>query len=134
MPAGLLPWESTLDGILGWEVGELGEERASASFEVQNRHRQPFGLVHGGVYAALAEGLTSGATFKAVQGDGMIATGMSNNTTFLRPVTNGTVRASARRLHRGRTTWVWDVDFTNDEDRLCATSRVTIAVRPAPTG
>ena len=133
MPHALLPFETTLDGVLGFRVDELGEDAASASFEVADHHRQPFGLVHGGVYAALAEGLVSGATFMAVQGDGMIATGMSNNTSFMRPVTGGTVRANARRLHRGRTTWVWDVDFTGgDDDRLCATSRVTIAVRPAP--
>jgi len=58
--------------------------------------------------------------------------GQSNSTSFLRPVTAGVVHAQARRRHRGRTTWVWDVDFTDDDGRLCATSRVTMAVRPAP--
>jgi 1,4-dihydroxy-2-naphthoyl-CoA hydrolase len=119
--------------MLGYEIEEIGEDAARARLEVADHHRQPMGLVHGGAYAAIAEGLVSAATFIAVQPDGMIATGMSNTTHFLRPVTDGTVHASARRIHRGRTTWVWDVDFRNgDDERLCATSRVTIAVRPAP--
>jgi uncharacterized protein (TIGR00369 family) len=60
--------------------------------------------------------------------------GLSNDTSFLRPVSEGTIMAEARARHRGRTTWVWEVDFTDSEGRLCALSRVTIAVRPAPTG
>jgi uncharacterized protein (TIGR00369 family) len=67
----------------------------------------------------------------AVIEGGELAMGMSNNTSFLRPAKEGTLHALARRRHRGRTTWVWDVDIVDDEDRLCATSRVTIAVRPA---
>ena len=63
----------------------------------------------------------------------MIAVGMSNNTTFLRPVLEGTVEAEATRRHRGRTTWIWDVEFTDGEGRVCALSRVTLAVRPAPS-
>ena len=56
--------------------------------------------------------------------------GLSNNTSFLRPISEGTIHALATRRHRGRMTWVWDVDITDDEGRLCATSRVTVAVRP----
>jgi uncharacterized protein (TIGR00369 family) len=55
---------------------------------------------------------------------------MSNNSTFLRSIQEGTIHATARRVHRGRTTWVWDVELTDDAGRLCAISRVTIAVRP----
>jgi 1,4-dihydroxy-2-naphthoyl-CoA hydrolase len=110
----------------------MGEERASARFDVAMKHKQPFGLVHGGVYAALAEGLASEATARAVGPQGMLAQGMSNNLNFLRPVFDGTVRAEAIRRHRGRTTWVWDVDMTDDRGRLAATSRVTIAVREMP--
>jgi 1,4-dihydroxy-2-naphthoyl-CoA hydrolase len=122
----------TLSGILGFEHLEVGEERATARFDVATKHKQPFGLVHGGTYAALAEGLASEATARAVGPDGMLAQGMSNNLNFLRPVFGGTVHAEATRRHRGRTTWVWDVDMTDTDGRLCATSRVTIAVRPMP--
>jgi uncharacterized protein (TIGR00369 family) len=85
--------------------------------------------VHGGLYASIAESITSIATATAVASDGMIATGMSNQTSFLRPITEGTVHATAVRRHRGRTTWMWDVEITDDAARLCAVSRMTIAVR-----
>ena len=94
--------------------------------------KQPMGLVHGGLYASLAESMTSLATAVAVIAEGKMATGMSNSTSFLRPITEGTVHARAERLHRGRTTWVWDVTFSDDEDRTCAVTRMTIAVRPLP--
>ncbi len=124
--------QETLGGILGFEHLEVGEERATGRFTVENRHKQPFGLVHGGTFAALAEGLASDATFRAVAPNGFSAQGMSNNLSFLRPIFAGTVHAEATRRHRGRTTWVWDVDMTDDQGRLCATSRVTIAVREMP--
>jgi 1,4-dihydroxy-2-naphthoyl-CoA hydrolase len=93
--------------------------------------QQPMGLVHGGAYAALAESLVSFTTYQAVN-DGSIAVGQSNYTTFLRPVTSGHVHAEGRPLHKGRTSWVWDVDFTDDEGRRCATTRVILAVRATP--
>ena len=61
----------------------------------------------------------------------MAAVGQSNDTTFLRPVTDGHLNAVARPRHRGRTTWVWDVEITDDDERVCALARITIAVRPA---
>jgi 1,4-dihydroxy-2-naphthoyl-CoA hydrolase len=134
LPSGLLPLERSLDGLLGYEAGELGDERATASFTVQDHHRQPFGIVHGGVYSAVAEGLVSATTYLAVKDDGLMANGMSNASSFLRPVTAGTISVEARRRHRGRTTWVWDVDFTDEQGRLCATTRVTLAIRPMPEG
>jgi 1,4-dihydroxy-2-naphthoyl-CoA hydrolase len=121
----------TLDSVLGFQVLEHGDGFINGSVAVTDRVRQPMGLVHGGVYAALAESLCSMATWQAVYEDGMIATGQQNDTSFLRPVTEGNVNAAARSRHRGRTTWVWEVDFTDDAGRLCAVSRVTIAVRPA---
>jgi 1,4-dihydroxy-2-naphthoyl-CoA hydrolase len=123
------PFEGTLDQVLGLEILEAGAEFARARMPVANRVRQPFGIVHGGAYAALSETLVSSATYISVKDEGNIALGQSNHTTFLRPVSEGTVHADARVRHRGRTTWVWDVDFTDDDGRLCATSRVTLAVR-----
>jgi 1,4-dihydroxy-2-naphthoyl-CoA hydrolase len=122
-----------LDEILGFELLELNGDVARARFPVEDRVRQPLGLVHGGAYAAMAETLVSMATWTAVAADGNIVLGQSNNTSFLRPVTEGTVHAEAVPLHRGRTTWIWDVRFTDDEDRLCAITRMTVAVRPAPS-
>jgi uncharacterized protein (TIGR00369 family) len=87
------------------------------------------GIVHGGVYAAIAETLASMGTADGVIELGRIPLGMSNNTSFLRPVSEGHVHARAEAFHRGRTSWVWDVEMRNDAGKLCATSRVTIAVR-----
>jgi uncharacterized protein (TIGR00369 family) len=56
----------------------------------------------------------------------------ANSATFIRPISDGTIHADARRRHAGRTTWIWDVDITDDEGRLCAAVRMTVAVRPAP--
>jgi uncharacterized protein (TIGR00369 family) len=123
--------EGTLEGTLGFELTEMGEEHASGYFDVTERVRQPMGIVHGGAYAAYAESLASGATFRAVQPES-IAMGQSNDTSFLRPISEGRVHVEAHRRHRGRTTWVWEVEFTDDQGRLCAITRVTMAVRPTP--
>jgi uncharacterized protein (TIGR00369 family) len=131
-PPSSVPPAGTLDALLGFETIEAGPELARARAEVGDRHKQPLGLVHGGVYAALAESIASQATFMAVAGEGSIAVGLSNHTSFMRPILSGSVHAEARRRHRGSTTWVWEVELTDDEGRLCALSRVTMAVRPAP--
>jgi uncharacterized protein (TIGR00369 family) len=127
------PVPGTLDDTLGFELLEAGRDRVRGRFSADKRVQQPFGLVHGGAYMAFAESLASVATFSAVAGDGNIAVGQANDNHFLRPVTEGLVHAEGTPIHRGRTTWVWDIRFTDDEDRLCAISRVTIAVRPAPS-
>jgi 1,4-dihydroxy-2-naphthoyl-CoA hydrolase len=124
----------TLDRVLGFELVEVGPESARAKAEVGDQHRQPYGIVHGGVYAALAETVASVATAAAVYDDGKIAMGMSNFVTFMRPISSGTIHAEAIRKHRGSTTWVWEVEMTDDQGRLCASSRVTVAVRPPPQG
>lgn len=91
------------------------------------------GLVHGGVYAAVAEGLCSSATWFQVREQGKAAVGSSNMTSFMRPTRAGTVTAKARAIHRGRTTWVWEVEFTRDDGKVAAVTRVTLAVIDAPT-
>lgn len=120
--------------LLGFEHLEVGPERATGRFEVTERVCQPMGIVHGGAYAAMAEGLASQATFDSVFPDGRYAVGLSNQTSFLRPVTSGWITVEARSVHRGRTTWVWEVEFTDDAGRRSAVARVTMAVRPLPEG
>jgi 1,4-dihydroxy-2-naphthoyl-CoA hydrolase len=127
--------ETTPSGFaeeIGVEWISTDPDDARARLAVEPRHLQPFGTVHGGVYASLAESICSAATYSAVADQGMAAMGQANNTTFLRPIlAGGHVNALARARHRGRTTWVWDVEMTNDDDRVCALARVTIAVRPS---
>ena len=122
---------TTLEEALGLELVELHEDRATGRFAVTDSVKQHLGVVHGGAYASLAESLASHATHIAVTKDGNTAMGLSNATNFLRPVADGDVHGEATCLHRGRTTWVWDVRLTDSEGRLCAVSRVTVAVRPA---
>lgn len=130
-PGGDNPFEHTFESLLGLEILEHDEQRVTARVPVRRELKQGAGLVHGGVYASVAESLASAATYLAVASDGNAAMGLSNSTSFMRPITEGQIHALARRRHRGRTTWIWDVDFSDDQDRLCASTRVTIAVRPA---
>jgi 1,4-dihydroxy-2-naphthoyl-CoA hydrolase len=100
---------------------------------VSDAIKQPFGIVHGGAFASLAESVCSRATYESV-GPESIAMGQANETTFLRPATAGVVEAVATARHRGRTSWVWDVEMSDSDGRLCALTRMLIAVRPMPGG
>jgi 1,4-dihydroxy-2-naphthoyl-CoA hydrolase len=101
-----------------------------ARIAVTDHHLQPLGVVHGGVYSSLAESVASRATALATTEEGAGAFGQSIHVTFLRSITAGHVNAQGRAIHRGRTTWVWDVEMTDDDGRLCAVARMTAAVRP----
>jgi uncharacterized protein (TIGR00369 family) len=131
LPPLRVPPEETFDALYGMRRFDVTAESARGEVVVRPALLQPWGLVHGGVYASMAESLASWATALAVAPDGNIALGMSNNTSFLRPIAAGMIHGLATRRHRGRSTWVWDVDISDDEGRLCASSRVTIAVRPS---
>ena len=122
------------DALYGLEIQSLGEDEASAQVEVRPELLEPGGGVHGGVYAAIAESLASLATTKAVSAEGTRAQGLSNHTTLLREIRRGAVHATARRRHRGRTTWVWEVELTDDEGHACALVRMTVAVRDTSPG
>lgn len=117
------------DRLIGLVVDSATPEEVRAHVEVRDELKQPMGLVHGGVFASIAESICSAATWFGVNQEGKSAQGLSNQTSFLRPITEGTIHAVGRRRHRGRTTWVWEVDITDDQERLCALVRMTIAVR-----
>ena len=120
-------------GAIGLAYEEIGPELVRASVPVTPLIQQPAGLVHGGIHSLIAESITSHATARVVVPEGMVPVGQSNSATFLRPITEGQVHATARRRHAGRTTWIWDVEITDDSERLCAMIRMTIAVRPRPS-
>ncbi len=119
----------TFDLSYGLELLEQTPERMRARVAVTDKVRQPFGLVHGGVFCAIGEALASIGTSLAVMDSGSIGVGMSNHTTFVRPILDGFIHAEALPRHRGRTTWLWDVEIKNDEGVVCALGRITIAVR-----
>jgi len=128
--------ESGFDGLYGVEILEIAPDgsRARGRVRIRDELRQPTGLLHGGVLSALAETLASWGTWAGAGGaHGRAVMGMSNDTSFLRPLADGWANAVARPRHRGRTRWLWDVEVRDDDDRLCAVSVVNIAVRePGP--
>ena len=120
------------DGLYDLRLQHVSGDEVRASIDIDERHLQPFGIVHGGVYAAAAESMASMGTWEGTGREKFVA-GLSNVTNFLRPVSAGqTVTAVAEPRHRGRTTWVWEVDLRDGQERACALVRVTIAVRDAP--
>ncbi len=132
LPAPAIPLERTFEGFLGLEWIELTLSSARVRFETRENLKQPLGWLHGGIYSAVAETVASVATVHAVWRDGLIAAGLSNSASFLRPVTSGTVDVVARRRHHDDREWLWSHDFFDEQQRLCAVVDVTIAVRPAP--
>jgi len=125
-PRGLL---SHFDALVGTEWLDDDPEHARARVPMRDELRQPVGLMHGGVMSTLVESVCSRATALAVLGGGMAAMGQSISVSFMRPITEGHAEVRARARHRGRTTWVWEVDVSDDQERLCALVRMTIAVR-----
>lgn len=121
--------KSPFDAHYGLEVMGIDADSARGRVTIGPHLLQPTGIVHGGVYASIAEALASSGTNWAVTPNDEIGLGMSNNTSFLRSASEGVLDAVATPLHRGRTTWVWDVRITDEAGRACAVSRVTIAVR-----
>jgi len=124
--------ETNMHEVLGIEMSRDEDGVCHGSLPVTDSVRQPFGLVHGGAILALAESLTSFGTWEGVRDDGMAAMGQEINASLLRPILEGHVHGKATPRRRGRTAWVWEVEITDDEDRLCALVRATIAVRPMP--
>jgi 1,4-dihydroxy-2-naphthoyl-CoA hydrolase len=120
------------DELIGTEWLSDDPADARVRLPLRDELRQPFGLMHGGVMSTLVESVCSRATAGAVWEDGMAAMGQSIDVSFIRPVTSGSVEVRAKARHRGRTTWIWECEVLNDEGKLCALSRMTIAVRPRP--
>jgi 1,4-dihydroxy-2-naphthoyl-CoA hydrolase len=129
----VFPRPGGFDALYGLELVERRDDLVLGRVAVRDDLRQPYGLVHGGVLASIAETLASLGTAAVVISEGNGAMGLSNSTSFLRPIVEGAIHGRAVRRHRGRTTWIWDVEITDDEGRLCALTRMTIAVRPLPS-
>ena len=124
--------DSQFDALIGTEWLDDDPDHARVRLQMRDELRQPVGLLHGGVMSTLVESICSRATALAVMEGGMIAMGQSISVNLIRPVTEGGVEVRARARHRGRTTWVWDAEVLNDEEKVCALAQMTIAVRPLP--
>ena len=127
-----LPPERTMIGNLGIETEATGDGIVRGRMPVSDKILQPYGLVHGGAMLTLAETLASHGTWVAVKDEGSLALGQEINASLLRPISSGHVNGLATARRRGRTAWIWEVEITDDDGRLCALARATIAVRPGP--
>jgi len=113
---------------MGLRFIEAAEDRFVAELEVEERHLQPYGLVHGGVYAGMIESLCSTGAALSVWNEGKSAVGLENTTTFLRAVRSGILRGTARPLVLGRRSHVWEASIQDDRRRRVAAGRVRLMV------
>jgi 1,4-dihydroxy-2-naphthoyl-CoA hydrolase len=133
LPDPVIPLENSFEGWLGLQWLELDYDSAHVRFEIRENLKQPLGLLHGGIYSAVAETVASVATVNNVWRDGFVGSGLSNYASFLRPVTDGTLDVYATLRGHDDREWTWGHEFRDERERLCALVDVTIAVRRAPT-
>jgi 1,4-dihydroxy-2-naphthoyl-CoA hydrolase len=122
-----LPRPSELMRLLGIEFDEITATRVSGSVVADERHHQPWGLVHGGLYTAVIETFATTGAFEAVKDQGQQAVGVSNITDFLRPHRTGLLRVVAVPIQQGRTQQLWQVEISRPEDdKLIARGQVRL--------
>jgi 1,4-dihydroxy-2-naphthoyl-CoA hydrolase len=121
----------SLIGHLGIEFVEVGEDYLVARMPVDDRTRQPVGVLHGGASVALAETLASCAATFTIDADNAMCVGVEINANHVRPVTSGSVTGTTHAVLVGRRTQVWQIAIRDDGGRLVCVSRCTLAVIPA---
>lgn len=119
---------------LGIELLELSEARVVATMPVDERTRQPFGILHGGASVALAETVASLGAAARIDRERFVAVGQEINANHLRPKSDGVVRATGVPVHSGRTSQVWSIEIADEQGRLVCISRCTLAVVPRRAG
>lgn len=119
----------TLGGHIGLQLVEIGKDFLRGSLPVDERTHQPFGLLHGGASCVLAEELGSIAANLCLEDPQDVAVGLEINANHVRSVRSGTVTGTARPLHVGRRTQVWDIRIEDEAGKLICIARLTVAVR-----
>ena len=133
------PWDprdgaSAFVAAAGLVITTLRPDRFEGYIELGDAHHQPWGLVHGGVYATAVESAASlGASAFAAE-RGQYAVGVNNNTNFLRPLTAGRVEVTAWPIQQGRTQQLWQVEVVDEASRLIATGQLRVANVDLPAG
>ncbi|EIL98923.1 hotdog fold thioesterase [Rhodanobacter thiooxydans] len=122
---------NTLMETLGIRITAVGDDWLAGSMPVDARTHQPYGLLHGGASVALAETLGSTAAMLTLDPEKELAVGLDINANHVRGVREGTVTGTAKALHIGRTTQVWEIRIETEDDALVCISRITMAVIPA---
>ena len=120
--------QQTLAGALGIAIVELTDDRVVATMPVDDRTRQPYGLLHGGASIALAETVASLGAAGRIDRERFVAVGQEINGNHIRAVKDGIVRAVAVPIHVGRTSQVWSIEIRDEQERLVCISRCTLAV------
>lgn len=120
--------QQTLVTLLGIRYTEVGEDYLKATMPVDTRTKQPAGILHGGASAALAETLGSTGANLVVDRTTTLCVGLELNCNHIRAMREGRVTGTARPLHIGKSTQVWEIRITDDQDRLVCVSRITMAV------
>lgn len=118
----------TMVATLGIELTEVGDDFLRGTMPVDERSKQPFGLLHGGASVALAETLGSMAGWLCRPDDGAMVVGLEINANHLRATREGVVTGTARPLHLGQSTQVWEIRIEDERARLVCISRLTLAV------
>jgi uncharacterized protein (TIGR00369 family) len=120
--------ENSLIQTLGIEFKQIEKGKVVATMPVDDRTRQPFGLLHGGASVALAESVASIGAYELVNQETEVVVGLEINANHIRGKRDGMVTATGTVLHQGRTTMVWDIKITDEQEQLISVSRCTIAV------
>jgi uncharacterized protein (TIGR00369 family) len=123
--------DKTLLGALGIEMLLMSEERVEAKMPVDRRTHQPYGILHGGASAALAETVASVGSYLIAQKENSIAVGVDLNITHLKSKRHGWVTGIATPIKLGRNLHVWNVDIVDEEGALIAKAKLTTMVKPA---
>ena len=120
--------KNTIHDALGIEIIEVGEDFIRGKMPVDKRTVQPYGILHGGASVVLAESLGSIGSHFAIDSSKYVSVGLDINANHLRPVRSGYVYGKATPIHLGRKNHVWNIDITNERDKLICKARLTIAV------
>jgi len=122
---------NTMMATLGIRITEIGDDYVRGTLPVDARTHQPYGLLHGGASVALAETLGSFAAMLTLDPSVEAAVGLDINANHVRGVKSGTVTGTARALHLGRSTQVWEIRIEDERGKLVCISRLTMAVIPS---
>jgi len=120
--------KNTMMEHLGIEFIEVGTDFICAKMPVDSRHHQPYGLLHGGASVVLAETLGSVAAHCTVMDEGKYTVGLDINANHLKSVKSGYVYGKTTPVHIGKSTQVWEIKITNEQEQLVCVSRITMAV------
>jgi 1,4-dihydroxy-2-naphthoyl-CoA hydrolase len=125
-------WHNTMIERIGIAVTEIGDDYVRGTMPVDARTHQPYGLLHGGASVTLAETLGSLGSMMCADARTQLAVGLDVNANHVRGVTDGIVTGTARPIHLGRTTQVWEIRIEDERLRLVCIARLTVAIVPRP--